>query len=149
MLTGAPGVGKSRLALEVASELRGALADDVFVVELAPLSDPDLVLATVAHALHVGVSGGQPLAARLGRYLRARQILLVLDNFEHVLAAAPRLKGRRNQGFSRLGDSAAHFLARRLLRSIDCNLRSECADYADITTHIAVWPAHATGRRPG
>jgi predicted ATPase/DNA-binding XRE family transcriptional regulator len=90
-LTGAPGVGKTRLALEVASVLHGALVDGVFLVELAPLSEPGLVLAAVAHALHVGISGGQPLGERLGRYLHMRQILLVLDNFEHVLAAAPLL----------------------------------------------------------
>jgi predicted ATPase/DNA-binding XRE family transcriptional regulator len=90
-LTGAPGVGKTRLAIEVASELHGALVDGVFLVELAPLSEPGLVLAAVAHALHVGISGGQQLGERLGRYLHTRQILLVLDNFEHVLAAAPQL----------------------------------------------------------
>ena len=52
---------------------------------------PDLVLAAVAHALHVGISSRQPLDERLGRYLRTRQILLLLDNFEHVLPAAPHL----------------------------------------------------------
>ena len=92
-LTGAPGVGKTRLALEAATALRRAFADGVFFVALAPLSDPGLVLATVAHALHVGTAGRQPLGERLGRYLRSRQILLVLDNFEHLLAAAPPLTG--------------------------------------------------------
>ncbi|HTD80451.1 MAG TPA: AAA family ATPase [Chloroflexota bacterium] len=90
-LTGAPGVGKSRLALEVASRLRGAFADGVFFVPLAPLSDPAHVLVTVAHALNLGISGQRPVAERLGRYLRNRQVLLVLDNFEHVLLAAPQL----------------------------------------------------------
>ena len=63
-LTGAPGVGKSRLALEAAQALRDTAADGVFFVALAPLSDPDLVLVTVAHALHVAATGRQPLAAR-------------------------------------------------------------------------------------
>ncbi|HEU5099094.1 MAG TPA: tetratricopeptide repeat protein [Roseiflexaceae bacterium] len=90
-LTGSPGVGKTRLALHVASELSNAFANGVFFVALAPLSDPGLVLAAVAQALSVGAAGGQPLADRLGRYLRTRQVLLVLDNFEHVLAAAPQL----------------------------------------------------------
>ncbi|MBK9712446.1 MAG: tetratricopeptide repeat protein [Kouleothrix sp.] len=90
-LTGAPGVGKTRLALEAASELRGAFADGVFLAALASLSDPDLVLVAVAHALDVGTSGRQPLGERLGRYLRPRQVLLVLDTFEQVLAAAPQL----------------------------------------------------------
>jgi predicted ATPase len=90
-LTGAPGVGKTRLALEAASELRGAFADGVFLVTLAALSDPDLVLVAMAHALDVGATGRQSLAERLGRFLRTRQILLVLDNFEQVLPAAPQL----------------------------------------------------------
>jgi predicted ATPase/DNA-binding XRE family transcriptional regulator len=92
-LTGAPGVGKTRLALEAAHGLSGAFADGVFFVPLAPLSDPKLVLVTVAHALHVGTSGGQTLDERLGRYLRTRHVLLVLDNFEHLPAAAPQLTG--------------------------------------------------------
>jgi predicted ATPase len=90
-LTGAPGVGKTRLALEAASKLADTFADGVVFVALAPLSDPGHVLAAIAHALGVGVSGKQPLGERLGRYLRTRQVLLVLDNFEHVLAAAPQL----------------------------------------------------------
>jgi predicted ATPase/transcriptional regulator with XRE-family HTH domain len=90
-LTGAPGVGKTRLALEAASELHSTLADGVFLVALAPVNDPDLVPVAIAHSLHVGLSGGQPLAERLGRYLRTRQLLLLLDNFEHLLAAAPQL----------------------------------------------------------
>jgi predicted ATPase/DNA-binding XRE family transcriptional regulator len=90
-LTGAPGVGKTRLALEVASELAGVFADGVFLVELALLNDPGHVLVAIAQALSVGASSKQPLAERLGRYLRARQVLLVLDNFEHVLPAAPQL----------------------------------------------------------
>jgi predicted ATPase len=90
-LTGAPGVGKTRLAIEAASEMHSIFADGVTFVALAPLSDPDLVLPAIAHALDVGTSGRQPLAERLGRYLRPRQVLLVLDNFEHVLAAAPQM----------------------------------------------------------
>jgi predicted ATPase/transcriptional regulator with XRE-family HTH domain len=90
-LTGSPGVGKTRLAIQIASELRGAYIDGVFFVALAPLSDPGLVLATVAQALHIRTFGRQSLAERLSRYLHSRQILLVLDNFEHMLAAAPYL----------------------------------------------------------
>jgi predicted ATPase/transcriptional regulator with XRE-family HTH domain len=92
-ITGAPGVGKTRLALEAAHGLSAAFADGVFFVALAPLSDPKLVLVTIAHALHVGTSGGQILDERLGRYLRTRRVLLVLDNFEHLAAAAPQLSG--------------------------------------------------------
>lgn len=101
-LTGAPGVGKSRLALEAASTARDMFADGVFLIDLAPLRDPGLILDTITHALRVSAAGGQSLAERLGRYLRSKQIMLVLDNFEHLLngapllsellAAAPRLK---------------------------------------------------------
>ena len=90
-LTGAPGVGKTRLALEAAATVTNAFPGGVFFVPLAPLTDPGLVLVAVAHALHVGTAGAQPLAERLGRYLRPRQVLLVLDNFEHMLPAAPHL----------------------------------------------------------
>ncbi|MFN8568842.1 MAG: tetratricopeptide repeat protein [Kouleothrix sp.] len=90
-LTGAPGVGKTRLALAVAAELAGMFADGVFFVALAPMSDPELVLPAIAQALDVATSGPQPLVERLGRYLRLRQIVLLLDNFEHVLPAAPLL----------------------------------------------------------
>lgn len=89
--TGAPGGDKTRLALGATSELRGAFADGVFLVMLAPLSDPDLILPAIAHALDVGTSGRQPLEERLGGYLRTRQNLLLLDNFEQVLRAAPQL----------------------------------------------------------
>lgn len=90
-LTGAPGVGKSRLALETASKLRDAFVDGVFLVALASLHDPDLVLTAITQALPVSGSGRPPVDERLARYLRARQVLLVLDNFEHVLTAAPQL----------------------------------------------------------
>ena len=90
-ITGAPGVGKTRIAIAAASELRAAFADGVFLIDLAPLRDPGLVLDAVAHAVHVATAGGQALAERLGRYLRSKQVLLVLDNFEHVLQAAPGL----------------------------------------------------------
>ena len=90
-LTGAPGVGKTRLALEAARGLSGPFADGVFFVPLAGLNDAAQVLVAVAHALRLGPSGGQPLLERLANYLSARQLLLVLDNFEHVLPAAPQL----------------------------------------------------------
>ncbi|HEU5102458.1 MAG TPA: tetratricopeptide repeat protein [Roseiflexaceae bacterium] len=90
-LSGAPGVGKTRLALEAASEVAGSFADGVTFVALAPLNDPGHMLAAIAHALGVELSGKQPLGDRLGHYLHARQVLLVLDNFEHMLVAAPQL----------------------------------------------------------
>jgi predicted ATPase/Tfp pilus assembly protein PilF/DNA-binding XRE family transcriptional regulator len=88
-LTGVGGVGKTRLALAVASELAGAFAAGAAFVDLAPLRDPGLVLDTVARALGLAELAGRPVAERLMDYLRERQLLLVLDNFEQVQAAAP------------------------------------------------------------
>jgi predicted ATPase/DNA-binding CsgD family transcriptional regulator len=88
-LTGPGGVGKTRLALAVAAELAPDFADGAAFVPLAPLADPALVLPTVAAALGVREAGDRPPAAGLVEALRERALLLVLDNFEHVLAAAP------------------------------------------------------------
>ncbi|MFL5882103.1 MAG: LuxR C-terminal-related transcriptional regulator, partial [Actinomycetota bacterium] len=90
-LTGPAGVGKTRLAVRVAEELRPAFADGVAFVPLAPVRDPDQVLPAVAQALGVREGGARPLAERLTASLRARKLLLVLDNLEQVLDAAPRL----------------------------------------------------------
>jgi predicted ATPase/DNA-binding transcriptional regulator YiaG len=88
-LTGPGGVGKTRLALEVAHLLVADFADDVCWVDLAPVVDPELLQSTVAQAL--GLRGADvPLAALRGA-LQDRRLVLVLDNFEQVLAAAPRL----------------------------------------------------------
>jgi predicted ATPase/DNA-binding XRE family transcriptional regulator len=89
-LTGAPGVGKTRLALEAASRGRGLFTDGTFFISLASLDEAQ-VLVAMAHALRLGPSGRQPLPEHLANYLRARQVLLVLDNFEHVLSVAPQL----------------------------------------------------------
>jgi predicted ATPase/transcriptional regulator with XRE-family HTH domain len=88
-LTGPGGVGKSRLALAVAAELAADFADGVAWVELAPLRDPSLVADAVARALGVRESGDLPLAELLALAVAERQLLLVLDNCEHVLAAMP------------------------------------------------------------
>ncbi len=88
-LTGAPGIGKTRLALEVAAGLVTDFADGVWLVFLAPISDPALVISTIAQALGLKESGGRPLRLLLQDYLRARELLLVLDNFEQVIEAAP------------------------------------------------------------
>jgi predicted ATPase/DNA-binding SARP family transcriptional activator len=88
-LTGTGGTGKTRLGLQVAAELLDDFVDGVFFVELAPLADPALVLTTVAQTLTVPATSGDTVGAALGRFLGEWRILLVLDNFEHVLAAAP------------------------------------------------------------
>jgi predicted ATPase/DNA-binding CsgD family transcriptional regulator len=90
-VTGPGGVGKTRLALDVAADLREAFGDGVWFVALAPLADPALVPATIAGALGVRDAGDRPLPERLAAFLAHRTALLVLDNFEHLTAAAPLL----------------------------------------------------------
>jgi len=89
-LTGPGGVGKTRLGLEVATALLHDFPDGVCFVSLAPISDPDLVVATIAQALGIQEAGEQPLADLLQASVRDKRLLL-LDNFEQVAAAAPGL----------------------------------------------------------
>jgi predicted ATPase/class 3 adenylate cyclase len=101
-LTGPGGTGKTRLALQVAAERLTRYADGAFFVELAPITDADLVPSAIASALGVKESGDLPLLDALKQDLRDRERLLVLDNFEQVaeagpivtelLAAAPKLR---------------------------------------------------------
>jgi excisionase family DNA binding protein len=88
-LTGPGGVGKTRLAMAAASAVAGDFADGVCYVALAAISDPQLVPQTIAHALGVQKTGGGPIEARLESALKDRRILLVLDNFEHLIEATP------------------------------------------------------------
>ncbi len=90
-LTGPGGTGKTRLAIRVAEELQGDFADGVAFVGLAPITDPALVLPTVAQVLGVREGGDRPLAAQLADVLRKRDVLLVLDNVEHVVEAAAQI----------------------------------------------------------
>jgi predicted ATPase/DNA-binding SARP family transcriptional activator len=87
-LVGPGGVGKSRLALEAAVDLRIHFEDGIFFVALAPLRDARLVLGAIAQALGVKDTGSQPLCEKLKGALCDRELLLILDNFEHVLDAA-------------------------------------------------------------
>ncbi len=87
-LTGPGGTGKTRLALQAAAEMVEAFADGVWFVGLAPLSDPALIPAAIAAALGVREEGGRSLQEALSDFLREKRLLLVLDNFEQVLAAA-------------------------------------------------------------
>jgi predicted ATPase/class 3 adenylate cyclase len=88
-LTGTGGTGKTRLALQSAAELVDEFEDGVFFVALAPVSDPELVASTLAGALSVSESAGRTLKEDLRDYLSDKELLLVLDNFEQVVDAAP------------------------------------------------------------
>jgi predicted ATPase len=90
-LTGAGGSGKSRLALETARNLIESYADGVWLIELAPLSDEGLVPKAVAETLEVPERAAQPLAATLAEVLRGSELLLILDNCEHLLEVTARL----------------------------------------------------------
>jgi non-specific serine/threonine protein kinase len=90
-LTGSGGCGKTRLALEVAGGLLGDYPDGVWLVELAPLADPELVPGVVAAALGVREVYGQPVLTTLLAALSSRRVLLLLDNCEHLIDAGARL----------------------------------------------------------
>src|SRR5919107_1091261 len=94
-LIGIGGVGKSRLALEAAraSVAAGRFPDGVTFVALAPLSDPALVVPTIARSLGLRESERQSPRDALFDYLRRKRLLLVLDNFEHLMEAAPEISG--------------------------------------------------------
>ena len=88
-LTGPGGTGKTRLALQVAAELVDRFRNGVFLVSLAAINDPRLVPSEITQALGVREGPGRPLESVLVDYLSDKQTLLVLDNFEQVLEAAP------------------------------------------------------------
>ncbi len=94
-LVGPPGTGKTRLALHTAWEIASTQAerfrDGVYFVSLAPISDPALVVNTIATAIGINEAPGQPLLETLKQVLRESRILLILDNFEHLLPAAMEL----------------------------------------------------------
>jgi non-specific serine/threonine protein kinase len=90
-LTGAPGAGKTRLAVAVAQAVHAEFPDGAWFVPLAPLQRPELVLPRIARVLGIRQAGRRPLLESLRRTLRDRRLLLVLDNLEHLLAAAATL----------------------------------------------------------
>ncbi len=90
-LTGPGGTGKTRLALRVVDQVADDFRDGVYFVGLAAIKDPALVAKTIAEVLDVTENANEPLVATLTRAVGGRQILLLIDNFEHVLDAAPVL----------------------------------------------------------
>jgi non-specific serine/threonine protein kinase len=87
-LTGPPGVGKTRLAIEVAARSLSAFSDGVFFIDLSPVADAALVVSAIARGIGVQDGSGPPLLARVQQHVRGRRLLLVLDNFEQVRVAA-------------------------------------------------------------
>ena len=90
-IVGTGGIGKTRLGMQIASELLDTFSDGVCLVLLASISGPDLVFSTLCRTLGVKEVGGEPLVDLLINYLQDKDLLLVLDNFEQVVAAAPVL----------------------------------------------------------
>jgi non-specific serine/threonine protein kinase len=90
-LTGTGGIGKTRLAIEVAESLRDRYRDGVWLVDLAPLADPALVGHAVAGTLGVRAETEVSVADALLEFLRGREVLLVIDNCEHLIDACARL----------------------------------------------------------
>jgi predicted ATPase/class 3 adenylate cyclase len=90
-LSGTGGTGKTRLALQVAAEVLESFPDGVWLVELATVSNPDLVLESVASALNVREESERPLLATVLNFLRGKKVLLLLDNCEHLHEACAQL----------------------------------------------------------
>jgi predicted ATPase/DNA-binding winged helix-turn-helix (wHTH) protein len=90
-IVGAGGIGKTRLALQAAAEVVDAYRDGVWLVELASIRDPSLVPTAVAKSLGVPERSGKPVGESLRAYLKSRQLLLILDNCEHLLDACASL----------------------------------------------------------
>ncbi len=99
-LTGPGGVGKTRIALQLAGELLGELPDGAWLVDFGVLSDPDFLAPAVASALGLAEQPGRPLLATIHDHLRSMELLLVLDNCEHVVAAAAELADSLLRGAS-------------------------------------------------
>ncbi len=87
-LLGVGGIGKTRLVIQVASQLRDRFADGVCFVGLASIRDPSLLLSSIAHELGLQEGGEQPLVETVTTWLRDKQFLLLLDNFEQIVSAA-------------------------------------------------------------
>lgn len=101
-LTGPGGTGKTRLALQAASRLLGSFSDGIWLVELAPLSDPTLVPLTVASAMGLHETPGKPILHTLIEHLGSKHLLLILDNCEHLIEEAAELAGHLLQTCPRL-----------------------------------------------
>ena len=99
-LVGAGGIGKTRLALQLAAEVKGAYRDGVWLIDFAPLYHPELVANVAAQTLGVRQSAGKSLVEALCRQVKGQRLLMIFDNCEHVLDAAARLAEAMLRGAS-------------------------------------------------
>jgi predicted ATPase len=90
-LTGPGGTGKTRLAIQAAADLVSRFSDGVYFVDLSPIREPEAVLSTIARTVGIRETSDRPLLDELRGQLQSRMMLLVLDNFEQVTAAAPKV----------------------------------------------------------
>jgi non-specific serine/threonine protein kinase len=88
-LTGPGGSGKTRLGLQLAADVTGGFPGGVYFVPLAPVGNPELVLSSIAQGVGLRDVGDRPLLDRLRSHLENARVLIMLDNFEHLIAAAP------------------------------------------------------------
>ena len=96
-LTGAGGIGKTRLALQVGAEMLHRFPDGVWVADFAPITDPELVTSVVAQELSVSQKAGRVTDESIAQALRTKHLLIILDNCEHVLEAAAKLADAVNR----------------------------------------------------
>jgi len=90
-LTGTGGTGKTRLSMQVAADLLDQFPDGVWLIELATIDDPSQVAAAIAAPLRVRDEPGQPMLLTLTNYLRNKQLMIILDNCEHLVAECARI----------------------------------------------------------
>ncbi len=90
-LTGPGGVGKTHLASSIATDVADVFADGAYFVDLSPVRNPDLVSQSIAQAIGLRETGQRSIDEAVTTYLRPRELLLVLDNMEQIIAAAPRI----------------------------------------------------------
>ena len=120
-LTGPGGTGKTRLALQLAADLLDDFADGVWFADLATIVGPDLstdlVISAIAQTLGVKEAGGRPLVDTLKAHLKEKHLLLILDNFEHLLLAVPTvsqlLSATRNLKVIATSRAALHIYGER------------------------------------
>ena len=132
-LSGAGGSGKTLLARAVAEQIKDDFADGVYFVELAPISQPELLTAAIANALDVKESGEKSLQNSLSEYLKDKKTLLILDNFEQIISAAGLIENLTSES-----DFLKILITSRI--SLRLNIESEFAVSPLIypPTHISV-----------